>query len=200
MNPQQTPAPNPYDYILNPQSAPQKSPFSANSPKSKIILSVIFVLVVITVVVIAFAVFKSLTKKDYSGYEDLLKKQATIIHVTDTGLSKAKTAAVRNYLSTIRAVTKTEEDATITLLNSSGKPLKDRDVLALADTSNDKKLTAAEQTNNYDETLTTVLNGLIVEYQKAIKDQAAKATAKKEKALMATLQTNALVIANSKSK
>lgn len=191
-------APNPYDYILNPQSAPKKSPFNANTPKSKILLSIIFIMVVITLIVVGFSVIKALTKKDYSAYQELLKKQATIIHVADAGLAKAKTVAVRNYVSTIKSVTTTEEDATMKFLSGAGKGLKDREVLALVDTSNDKKLTAAEQTNNYDETLTTTLNALIVEYQKSIKEQSPNATTKKEKTLMTLLLNNAQVIANAK--
>ena len=195
--PPQQPMQNQYDYILNSQT-PNKKPMAfgtGGGQKQRILVSVIFVVVVLLIVVVGFTVFQAATKKDYSTYKTALEQQTEIVRIAELGANKARTVSVKNYASSIKLITASEKADTASFLKSVNVKV-DEKVLALKkDESNDKLLATAEQTNQYDEKLITLLNGLVVAYQKNIKSLPA-ATTKAEKALVQTLQNNAKVLTN----
>jgi hypothetical protein len=195
----QQPAPNPYDYILNTPQKQKKFRLGGGNNRSKIILSVVFISVVLIVVWVAISIFNSLGKKDYTSYSDLLQQQATIIHIVDISSPKLRTAATKNYVAIIRSTTTTEKAETTAFLKKVGVDTNDKKISTSVDTSNDKTITAAEQTNQYDETVTNVLNDLIADYQKNIALTAKEATTISEKALTSILLTNARVVTNVKN-
>ncbi len=195
--PPQQPMQNQYDYILNSQT-PTKKPMAfgtGGGQKQRILVSVIFIVVVLIVVMIGFAVFQSATKKDYSGYKTALEQQTEIIRIADLGATKARTASVKNYASSVKSITSSEKADTASFLKSASVKVDEKVLAQKKDESNDKLLATAEQANQYDEKLISILNGLVVAYQKNIKSLPA-ATTKSEKALVTTLQNNAKVLAN----
>lgn len=196
---QQPPTQNPYDYILNTPQKQKKSLFNGGSQKSKIILSIAFVVGVLVLVIIAINVFQSLSKKDYTSYTDLQKKQATILHVADLSYAKLRTTAARNYVTIIRSTTTTEKADTTSFLAKVGVKTNDKKLSVAVDTSKDKAITAAEQTNQYDDTVVKILGDLVADYQKDVVLTAKEAETKAEKTLTNKLLVNARVVANVKA-
>lgn len=196
MGPQNYPQqqlPNQYDFLN--QSPQRKSTFlGGGGPKNKTLVSVIFVAVVLLVVGIAISVFNSLGKKDYTPYLTLAKTQTELIRITDLGQKNAKQAETRQYAATIFSNITTEKTATVTTLGKFIK-LEEKILIAAEDEDNDKALESAQQSNRYDEKLTEIINGLLVAYQKQIKQASPLATTKQEKSLFETLQKNFDVIA-----
>lgn len=202
MDPQYAPqAPqNQYDFLNSPQTGPKKPFMTGGNPKQKVLLSVIFIVVVVVILIIAFAVFRSLTAKDYSAYKSLINKQTEIIRIADAGISKARDTSVKNYVSTVGAVTESEKSDTLAFAKIAGVNINEKQLAAAKDADNDKLLADAEKNNQYDQKLVELLNKLVISYQKDVKSAATAATGKKEKALVIKLQNNALVIANTPAK
>lgn len=193
----QQPNQNQYDYILN--SPTPKKPSVMNmggGQKSRKLVSIIFVLVVVTAALVGFAIFRSATKKDYSTYKALLNSQTEIVRIADLGVSKARRAAIKNYVASIKSVTTSEKNDTLAYLKTSNVNVDEKALALKKDADNDKALATAEQANQYDEKLTSILNTLIIAYQKDIKSLGGSITTKSERTLVTTLQNNAKVIAN----
>ena len=198
MDPNYMPQPqqNPYDF-LNAQPTQQKRPLlGGNNPKQRMLISVLFVLGVLFAVIIAIVVFRSVTAKDYSVYKDLVLKQTEIIRIADQGAVKARDANTKNYAATIKSVTQSEKNETLAFVGKVGLKINDKQLALAKDTDNDKTLSNAESSNQYDQAFTTLLNELIVDYQKNISAAADGVSTKTEKAIVTALQYNATVIAN----
>ncbi len=192
----QAPAPapqqNPYDYLLNPPTAPRKQrPLFSGGNK---VVKVVFVAVVLVVVLIAYSVFSNLTKTNYDAVVRLAERQQEIVRVSNLGLASAQDPATRVYVSTIASTTQSEQYATVAFLSK--KQIKvSPSVLALKqDSSIDTSLKSAQQNNTYDKVLTDTLNDLLLSYQKAQKEVTDVGKSKSETALFATLFLNAKVL------
>lgn len=195
--PPQQPVQNQFDYILN-APTPKKTPLAfgtGGNQKQRILVSIIFVVVVLIIVLVGFVIFRSVTKKDYTSYKSAVDQQTEIIRIADLGSTKARTASVKNYASSVRLITTSEKSETVSFLKNSGLKIDEKALALKKDGNNDTLLASAEQANQYDEKLVAILNGLVVTYQKNIKSLPA-ATTKSEKALATTLQNNAKVLAN----
>jgi len=195
--PPQQPVQNQYDYILNSQST-NKRPAAfgtGGGQKQRILVSIIFIVVVLIIVIVGFAVFQSATKKDYSGYKTALEQQTEIIRIADLGAAKARTASVKNYASSVKSITSSEKTDTAAFLKGASVKIDEKAIALKRDASNDKLLETAEQAKQYDEKLISILNGLVITYQKNTKTLPTPTT-KAEKALVTTLQNNAKVLAN----
>jgi hypothetical protein len=186
---------NPYDQILNP-AAPPKKPFlfgAAGKPKPAIM--VLFVLLALTLIVAAYAVFSSLTSKNYDSVVSLAQRQEEIIRISELGLKKATDPSTMIYLATVRNVTQSEQTDTMAFLKKKGQEVSAVQLALKKDSSIDTALNTAEQNNTYDDVLLGKLNGQIVSYQRAIRSVTVDSSSKSEKALFETLTTNAKTIA-----
>lgn len=192
--PQQQPmAPNPYDYL---NTSPRgRNSFGGGDPKKKLIMSVAFVAIVLLVVGIGLSIILSLGKKDYTPFKDALYTQNEIIRIADAATTKARTPTTRQFVATILYSTSTEKAQTQEILKKGGVKITDKQLAAKKNADNDKTLETAEQANRYDEKVTEVLNTLLLQYSKDIKEAKTIASTKTEKELIATLQKNILVIA-----
>jgi len=191
---------NPYDFLNNQPSNQRRQLFTSNNPKQKMLVSILFVAGVIFLLVVVLVVFRSLTKKDYSVYNTMLKKQTEIIRLANTGSTKARDSSVKNYTATIYQVTTSEKTSTLAFVKKNGVKVNEKALDAAKDANNDKALTAAESANQYDQKLSELLNSLIISYQKDIQASAQKVSTKSEKTLVTTLQNNAKIIANAPTK
>ena len=187
---------NKYDYILN--APTNKKRLLIPGGQNKTLAMVIFVVGFFFVLMILFVVFNSLTKKDYGAYIKLAQKQSEIIRVADIGVDKARSADSKYYVRTIREVTASEQADTLAYLKKSGNSVNAKQLVLLKDPATDKKLTTAEQTSTYDETLLSTINSLVIDYEKSAKSATASASGPTEKSLAATLNSNAKVLLNAK--
>ena len=199
MEPQSNPTPqaNQYDYILN---APvgKKRPGLLGGGNNKTLLSILSVLGVLFLLAIAFAVFSSLTRKDYSGYLKITKQQAEIIRVAEVGAQKARSGTTRNYAQIVNLVTTSEQANTLTFLSQKSHKVNAKELASLRSAETDKKLSTAEQTSTYDDTFLAVINSLLQEYYKTTQDATAAPAGALETGLAKTLQQNAKIVVNAK--
>ena len=191
------PPQNQYDF-LNVQPTRQKNPlFGGNNPKQRMLISILFVLGVLFAVIIAIVVFRSLTAKDYTSYKNLVLKQTEIIRIAELGSSQARDVTTKNYAATIKSVTQSEKNDTLAFASKVGLTIQDKQLAISKDEANDKTLAAAESSNQFDQTFTTLINKLVADYHSEIKIAASGVDTKTEKAVVTTLQNNAAVIINS---
>ena len=101
-------------------------------------------------------------------------------------------------MQTIRTITASEQNQTLALLKVKGQKVTPKQLLLLKDSDTDKKLATAEQSSTYDDVLLATINQLVLEYEKTAKSATSSPVGNTEKALTATLATNAKVLANIK--
>lgn len=189
------PVNDPYGYILN-QQTPQKKPFLFGSGKPSPLIMALFVLFVLLIVGVAFAVYSSLTAKNWDSVIALAARQEEIIRVAELGQKKANDPATLIYVATLKNVTQSEQNDTIAFLKKKGVKAKDMGLSAQKDSSTDKALDTAEQNNTYDKVLLTKLGDEVSDYQKAQKQVSVTDNSKSEKTLLATLAANAKTISS----
>ena len=158
------------------------------------IVSVIFVLGVLLLVAIIYALFSSLTAKNYNDVLALNERQTEIVRVADLGISKATDDSTRAYIATIRTITASEASDTTAFLKKKGIKVTAKQLASKKDTSTDKSLVTAQQTNNYNKVLLLKINGLLSDYQKAEKAVPNVSASVSEKALYVILNTNAQIL------
>ena len=78
---------NDFNFIMNSNQG-GSGPAVLQDPKKRIIISVLFVSVVLLLVVVAFAVFTSLTKKDNSPIIDVAAYQTELVRISALGLKE----------------------------------------------------------------------------------------------------------------
>lgn len=156
---------NPYDFITTPGASTKKSLFEGMS-KLRMVGLAAAVLVVLFGGLSLFSGGDSL-KKDYTT---LLQQQAEILRITDAGLKTARSTAGKNFAMTTKESIYSQQIALTKQAASSAKvKLKPKVLAAGKSADTDKKLTSADQNNQYDEVLVTVLKDNLKQYQQTLK-------------------------------
>lgn len=167
--PTQAPAPNPYDFIMNPQEPQKQSLFNFSGKKS------IFILLGggIFVIIIIFMLFSLLFGGSGANGEKLLEiaqTQTEIIRLTEDARNKARSSTTQNLANTVNmSVTTSKNDLLPIVKKNGGKT--DAKLLVLKKSSKaDAQLAAALQSNQYDSVFITIITAQLQEYQKQLKD------------------------------
>lgn len=178
MQPQTPSTGDPYDFITNPSKPAKKSLFGGG-PKLLPIVALAAIIVVVLVIGVSLLSGGGSLKKDYTT---LLQQQTEILRISDLGLKNARSSDARNFaVITKESIYSQQGTLTKQAASVAKVKLKAKELSAGKNADTDKKLTAGEQTNKYDEVLVGVLQDSLKQYQQTLKkiyDQTNKKTAK----------------------
>lgn len=167
MPPQQQ---NPYDFIMNPQQ-PQRGPRFGNSMAARIIIVVGGIILGIIIIAVIASILSGGDKDQTKRLTEIAQAQSEIIRVSALGKENAKdTKAQALAINTNVSVLSSQQEVK-KLLNTRGVKEKaiSKELAASKNSKNDQALDEAKKNNRYDETLITILNKQLTDYQTLLK-------------------------------
>lgn len=180
------PQSNEYDFIMNTDHKPKKKVVlpSGNSKQSRILIVVggVSLLLIGIVVIMSF-----ISSAGNAGKTELLKaaqQQAEIVRISEIGIDRAKGSTAKN-LATTTSFSMQSDQATLTAsLSGQGVKVNAKELAASKNQKTDAILTAAEQSNKFDEVFITTLHTELASYQQTLKSAYDKTSSKKLKATL----------------
>ncbi len=174
---------NPYEFIINPATAPKKSVLSGASVAKRILMIVGLVAVVIALVGILLSLFMP---KDTASTAtvSLAQEQQEILRIADLGARQATDQEVKNLAVNIQFGVGTSHNQLMAYISSKGTPLTVKELGLKQNSSTDKTLEAAKATSTYDSALKKVFVGQLETYATNIQKAYEQTSNKKLKQIL----------------
>lgn len=188
---------NPYDFIFKQDKSgaptPAGRPGGGANPKQMIFFGV-FVVIILIVVAVAFSFISSASKD--KGTEAITAKayQNEISRVFEIGDKNARDSLLLKKVATLKMVLTTDQallDGIITAKKVVPTPLQ---LSQFQNSSRDKALTDALQTDTHDKVYEQILDKLFADYYTAAKAAEAAAKTKAERTTLAAIRHNIEVL------
>lgn len=183
---------NQFDFILDPAKTKPAGPAFIGDPKKQMMAIVMFIVGVLLLVVIAFAIFSSLGKKNTSSAVEIVAYQTEIARITELGLSGSVDPAVLSQISTMSMFIKSDLTQTTAYVTSSGKELTELETTSKLDATVEETLASASLKNTYDEELLGILDNITAEYKIALQRALDGASSEEDKAIFQAAAVNIL--------
>lgn len=190
--------PNPYDFITNPnQPAPQSK--LGGSLKSRIILVVVGVIVLMILAMVISNLMSSADRKALANLKTVAAEQIEIIRVSELGVNDAIGSQAIGYAITVNMVVKTSQKEFDERLSAHKVKLTQLEKTSKLDKKTEELLASAASNNRYDEQLTEILDDLLQKHQKTLKAAYESSKSAETKAVLSEVYNNAESLANAKS-
>lgn len=189
MPPQQQ---NQYDFIMD---NPKKSggPSFLRNSKSKIIVSVLFVSVVLIVVIVGFNIISSLGKTNNDDLVDLMARQLEISRISEIGISGSDSQTIKTKIATLNSIMKSDYREIRSYLTQIGYEIEPLKVRAHRDGSVDKALEESKVADQYDTTLLKYIEQETTAYKSALNSAINATTTPGREKTLNTAATNIIV-------
>ena len=180
------PQTNDYEFILNTDHKPKKKSVipSGNSKQSRILIVIggLSLLLIIGLVVMSF--INSAGNATKTELVKVAKQQTELVRVSEIGVKRAKGGTARNLAVTTSLSLRSDQAALSSSLAGVGIAVDAKELAAGINQETDATLTAAEQSNKFDEVFIQTLQAELTDYQQTLKSAYDKATNKKLKATL----------------
>lgn len=181
---------DPYNFIMDPNLQQKNRPAMLQNPKQRIIISIVFVVVVLMVLFIAYSFIASLGKQDNSALISINAQQNEIIRISDLGLKEAKDPNTKTLVATLKSFVVSDQVDTESYLSKNGTKITPEQAVSKKDSSIDEDLETALQRNNYDEALLASLKDLQSSYKKSLSSALSDSSSTTRKQLLETAIAN----------
>lgn len=183
---------NQYDFILDPAKSKPAGPAFLGNPKKQMMAVVLFVVGVLLLVVIAFAVISSLGKKNTSAIVEVVAYQTEIARITELGLTGSVDPAVLSQISTMSIFIQSDLAQTSTYVASTGKEMTELETASKLDATVEESLASASLKNTYDEELLSIIEKTSAEYKLVLQKALDSASSENEKDIIQAAAVNIL--------
>lgn len=179
---QQAPQHNPYQFIVDSGQAKKRPGLNPSSKQSRIFIvlgGVVLLLIIGTIVAML------LSSTGNAGKQEVLKaaqKQTELIRVSEIGIKLAKGSSAKNLANSVNLSLQSDQATLLATLKSAKVKVSAKELALGKNQKTDTILTAAEQSNKFDEVFIQTIQAQLVEYQKTLKAAYNKAESKKVKA------------------
>lgn len=162
-------SPDPYDFILNPETSPKKSKFGLSlGTDSKLAKSLIFVtgfVVLIIVLIGGYSFINNASQAQTEKLVEIAKAQNEIVRITSSSTEKIHDRQLLYRATSTRVSTLSANQEIIQALNKRGRKLNDKDLAAGANSNTDALLLEAEQNGRFDQVFTEILDAQLTNYK-----------------------------------
>lgn len=165
---QQPTPPNPYGFIVNPEQPSKRPLFGGGSTKSRLILVIGIVLIIMILGIIVSSIFSAMGSAGTKQLKIVYAEQQEIIRIAGFGVKDAKGSDARNFAATTLYTTQTSQQQISSALSKQGVKISPEDANIKLNNKVEDILTGAAANNRYDETLRELLEKQIASYTKAL--------------------------------
>ncbi len=161
---------NPYEFITNPsQTAKRKFLLGSNTQKSRILIIITGILILISVAVLAISLINNIGTNSADTYQALAQEQTELIRIADIGVSKATQSDAKNLATTTKLTLVSQQPTIFDLAKKAGVKTDAKSLALGKNPETDSLLTSAEQNNKFDEVFTKTLQTNLKKYQQNLK-------------------------------
>lgn len=185
---------NPYDFLNDPVKQKRSVIPSGNSKKQRIIIAGAGVAILLIVGIVLFSL---LTSSGGGPKDDLLsleQQQVELIRVADIALQKANQPDAKNFASTAKYTIISQQGQIQAIAKKSGVKASPKELQAGKNTKTDSALTAAEQSNEFDQTFTVMYKTQLLSYRRALEKVRAEVSSKKTRDTLKTYDEQIAVL------
>lgn len=115
---------------------------------------------------------------------DIAARQQEVIRLSDAATEQAKGSDTLQLATTTKLSMLSLQKETLDLVKKQGEKVKETQINSYKSRATDEKLSAAQQSNRYDEAFLEVLNTALADYQKAVKSTFDTSTSQNERLLL----------------
>ncbi len=163
----------PYDFIVNPASAPRKDLLSSLPGGNSILTRLVLVAGGLAVLLVIFVVFKALLGggSSLTSYVGIVQDQQAIIHLTNSVALQTNNVSTtnRNFAITAQLSLGSSQSKLITYLAANNTKLTPQQKVLKVSASTDKKLTASVAATTYDQTFHEIAQAKLNTYSNDLK-------------------------------
>ncbi len=179
---------NPFDFITNSPQKPKTNIFNNGSKKTRILLFVGMLVILIILFIVVVGILNSSGKAKANQLIEVSKSQTEIIRLAALGEKDAQSLETRSYASTIKLSMMTSQTTTNKIITSNGVKAKslNKELTKSRNAKSDQLLEEAQKNSRYDSTFTELINAEIQSYKQKLNNSASSLNDKEK----ATLQNN----------
>lgn len=191
-----------YDFIMNPGGANNaaKAPKlpSGNSIKQRIIIVAIGVVLLLVAAIVVISLLGSAGKAAKADLIIAAQRQAELIRVSKFGADRARGASAKNLATTTSLTMQSGQAKLVAAMKKQGIKVSPEELAAGKNSKTDATLTAAEQSNRFDEAFTEQIQKQLTAYQSALKAAYDKASNQQLKQTLKEQYDNATLLTKAK--
>lgn len=180
------PQTNDYDFIMNAGQKPKKKIVlpSGNSKQSRILIVVGGVSVLLIAVVFVMSLISSAGNATKAELLKAVQQQAEIVRISTLGIERAKGSTAKNLATTTNLSIMSDQAILTSSLAGQGVKVNPKELAAGKNQKTDAALTAAEQSNKFDEVFVQTLQTELAAYQQTLKSAYDKTSNEKLKSTL----------------
>lgn len=125
---------------------------------------------------------------------NLAKEQTELVRIADIGIKKSTRTESKNLAVIVKQTLSTDQAETVAYLAGTPNALSKKALTGNLDPKTDKKLTDAEQSNQFDEAFMETLELLLIDYQKDVRETLDNTQSKKAETLLTDLYESINII------
>ena len=171
----QQPAPTPapvgpqtgYDFIMNPETAPKKTPFGGGNSLAMrllVILGIVFIVMILLAVILS-AVGGSSKKFDKTAMLGIAQDQTELLRLAGAGTEGAVTQSLKNFAATATLSLTTDQANFTSYINANGFAPEEEKLGMKHFVATDTQLANATSASNFEPVYRTVMDKQLATYQ-----------------------------------
>lgn len=172
---------NPYDFLNDTPKQKRSMLPSGNSKKQRILIVFMGLAVLLIVGVVLFSFISSSgggTKEDFISVQ---QQQAELIRVADIGINKASQSDTKNLAVTAKYTLVSQQSSIATMTKKAGVKVTQKQLQMGKNTKTDARLTAAEQSNQFDQTFSVIFKTQLLTYRRTLEKLRTEVSSKKSR-------------------
>lgn len=198
MNPNQpSQSQNPYGFILNPnqgQNSPNMRGVGGNSMRSRILLVVGGMVLLLVVGSILASVLSSAGTRDNKSLTDIVAQQQELIRVAELGSDKSSDYKTRSLAYTTKLSVTTQQQKLIAYLGENSVVVSKEQLASKLQANVEKELETAANNNRFDETFAKLLDTELRNYATAMKEVYDSVGSEKTREILAESFTSSVTL------
>jgi hypothetical protein len=181
---------NPYEFIMNPNTAPKKTPLGTIVPSNNPFIMRIVILVggaVALMIVLAIGI--SLFSKGGLNTVPLVgmaQTQAELVRVSTEGTTSAVQQSTKNLAINVELTMMTQQQQTVSFLSKHGRKVAAKELILKKSAQTDLQLTNAKEQSTYDQAFSQIIQASLKTYASSLQQTYNSTTSPSERNLLST--------------
>ena len=192
---------NQYAFITDPQKPAKKSFLpSGSSKQNRILLVVGGFVVLLFIITLVFVLIANIGTSQKKAWLSLAQQQQELIRVSDLGSTKAQNQDTKNLAITTKLALESSQASIDKLAAKNGAVITKKSLALGKNTQTDVTLTAAQQSNQFDQTFRQIIKTQLTDYQAQLKNLYDKTSSKSTKNSLSAANTSAFLLVGEASR
>lgn len=175
---------NPYDFLNTPAKKKRSLLPTGNSKKQRLIIALVGAVILFILVVVIVGILSSSNQGAKQDLLSLQQQQTEILRVADIGIKQANQADTKSLAVTAKFTITSQQGQVASIAKKAGVKPSKKELAAGKNSNTDATLTAAAQSNQFDQVFTTVLKTSLLNYRRNLEKVRTEISGNKSRATL----------------